>query len=186
LATHGFFLSDRQIARLGGEGLWPLGRQGESGSLEVSSGFNPLVRSGLALAGANRAVGGDAGDGLLTAEKVLGLSLAGTRLVVLSACDTGVGEIQNGEGVYGLRRAFLQAGAQSLVTSLWPVPDVETRELMVRFYSLMQEGGIDRAQALRQAALDEMDVVRQKYGQAHPLLWGAFIFVGDPGKNVRQ
>jgi hypothetical protein len=116
---------------------------------------NPLLRSGLALAAANRAlVGGgpDAGeDGLLTAEEVAGLELSGTELVVLSACDTGLGEIRTGEGVFGLRRAFFMAGARTLVLSLWKVSDVATTILMERFYENLTARGLGRSAALREA-----------------------------------
>src|SRR5262249_16245575 len=100
IATHGFFLDDRARHTV----------------------HNPLLRSGLALAGANLNRGSDA-DGILTAMEASALDLWGTKLVTLSACDTGVGEVKNGEGVYGLRRAFLLAGAETLVMSLWPVSD---------------------------------------------------------------
>jgi len=98
---------------------------------------NPLLRSGIAIADANNALKSGAterSDGFVTAEKILGLKLRGTDMVVLSACDTGLGEVKAGEGVYGLRRAFTQAGTLSLVMSMWQVPDQETKELMVEFY----------------------------------------------------
>ena len=184
IATHGFFLSDVDLASLRdddrglrqqGTGPTPVG---EAAQIE-----NPLVRSGIALAGANRALAAsDLGqsDGLVTAEKILGLRLRGTDLVVLSACETGLGEVQSGEGVFGLRRAFTQAGAKSLVMSMWSVPDRETQELMVQFYTNMQSGTMNRAQALRQAALKQMQVVKARYGEAHPFFWGAFVFLGEP------
>ena len=102
-------------------------------------------------------------------------------MVVLSACDTGIGEVKCGEGVFGLSRAFTQAGAKSLVMSMWSVPDKETqRRLMVEFYKNIQSGKMNRCQALRQAALKEMKIVKERYGYANPLYWGAFVFMGEP------
>ena len=179
LATHGFFLEDLNI-QTGSQNRNVLFEEpGDSGALMIE---NPLLRSGLALAGANRSLGGDptASDGILTAQKVLGLNLHGTDLVVLSACQTGLGDVQNGEGVYGLRRAFSQAGAEGLVLSMWSVPDLETKELMVEFYRNIDSKGMNRAEALRQAALKEMKKTRARYGYDHPLFWGAFVFVGRP------
>ncbi len=162
LATHAFFLPTQAASPLG-------------------LGGDPLLRSGLVLAGANRALAGEGGAaGVLTAEKVMNLDLRGTELVVLSACSTGAGDVRAGEGVYGLQRAFSQAGARAMVMSMWPVPDEETKELMVRFYENLRRG-MDRAQALRGAALDEMKVAARRHGSASPLFWGAFVFLGDPG-----
>ena len=144
---------------------------------------NPLLRSGILLAGAKSSLmTGNAGtsDGIVTAEKILGLNLHGTKMVVLSACDTGLGEVKSGEGVFGLRRAFTQAGAKSLVMSLWKVPDRETKELMVQFYRNIKAGTMDRCQALRQAMFDQIEIVRQRYGNANPRYWGAFVFMGEP------
>ena len=144
---------------------------------------NPLLRSGILLAGAKRSlISGDTGknDGIVTAEKILGLNLHGTKMVVLSACDTGLGEVKSGEGVFGLRRAFTQAGAKSLVMSLWKVPDRETKELMVQFYRNIKSGSMNRCHALRQAVLEQMKIVRQRYGHANPRYWGAFVFMGEP------
>jgi CHAT domain-containing protein len=101
-------------------------------------------------------------------------------MVVLSACDTGLGEVKTGEGVFGLRRAFTQAGAKSLVMSMWKVPDKETKELMIQFYKNIYSGGMNRCQAIRQASLKEMEIVRQRYGHTNPLYWGAFVFMGEP------
>jgi CHAT domain-containing protein len=156
LATHGFFLSDRLQdagAVLGGpalaegDGLPALGRP----TLE-----NPLLRSGLALAGINTWLHGerppaDAEEGLLTAEDVCALDLRSTELVVLSACQTGLGRVHTTEGVLGLRRAFMLAGAKGLVLSLWKVSDLATAILMDRFYENLLRGRLDRDEALREA-----------------------------------
>jgi CHAT domain-containing protein len=101
-------------------------------------------------------------------------------MVVLSACETGLGEVRTGEGVFGLRRAFTQAGTKSLVMSMWQVPDKETKELMVEFYKNIISGPMNRCQALRQAALKEMKVVKERYGHTNPYYWGAFVFMGEP------
>ena len=114
-------------------------------------------------------------DGIVTAEEILGMNLHGTEMVVLSACDTGLGEVKSGEGVFGLRRAFTQAGAKSLVMSLWKVPDRETKELMVQFYRNIKAGTMNRCQALRQAILKQKEIVRERYGNNNPRYWGAFV-----------
>jgi CHAT domain-containing protein len=94
---------------------------------------NPLLRSWLTLAGFNRRASGN-DDGVLTAMEVAGMNLWGTKLVALSACETGVGEVKNGEGVYGLRRALVLAGSETQVMSLWRVSDKGTSELMIEYY----------------------------------------------------
>ena len=101
------------------------------------------------------------------------MDLLNTELVVLSACDTGLGEIRTGEGVFGLRRAFVVAGAKTLVMSLWKVPDEQTQELMEDFYRRILSGE-PRAEALRNAQL------ALKAGRPHPYYWGAFICQGNP------
>jgi CHAT domain-containing protein len=116
---------------------------------------NPMLRSFLVTAGVNawfqgRPLPEEAEDGILTAEDVSGMHLLGTELVVLSACDTGRGEVEIGEGVLGLRRAFVVAGAQTLVMSLWKVNDLATAILMEKFYTHLLHGH-GRAHALRQA-----------------------------------
>ena len=182
LATHGFFLADqphdpnkerRDLVAVG------FTSGSEPGRLSGAGLENPLLRSGLALAGVNSwLIGGsppaEAEDGLLTAEDVSGLDLLDTDLVVLSACETGLGEIHVGEGVFGLRRAFVLAGAKTLVMSLWKVPDQQTQELMVDFYSRILAGR-GCAEALREAQL----ALKAKYPD--PLYWGAFICQGNPG-----
>jgi len=181
LATHGFFLPDQDIdgpsVEHSARGL----TVHKEAPLDAYRVENPLLRSGLALAGANQVRGrGSRRDGIITAEEILGLNLRGTRMVVLSACETGVGEVRVGEGVFGLRRAFLQAGAMGLVMSMWPVPDKETAELMTGFYENIIAKHMDRAIALREAMLAQMEVVEKRHGVAHPLYWGAFVFLGDP------
>jgi CHAT domain-containing protein/tetratricopeptide (TPR) repeat protein len=185
LATHGFFLSDqerdpnREGRGLGFEFGGFSGAPDGPGRLSGPMMENPMLRSGLALAGANTWLKAgnppdEAEDGLLTAEDVTGLDLLATELVVLSACETGLGQVHVGEGVFGLRRAFVLAGAKTLVMSLWKVPDEPTRELMEDFYSRLLAGE-GRAEALRQAQL----AMKAKYPD--PFYWGAFICQGDPG-----
>src|SRR6185369_9934853 len=135
---------------------------------------NPLLRSGLALAGANLRHQNEIDDGILTALEASGLNLWGTKLVVLSACDTGVGEVRNGEGVYGLRRAFLLAGAETLVMSLWPVRDWVTREMMTAYYTGLREG-LGRGDALRRAQL----AMLARKTRRHPFYWASFIQAGE-------
>jgi tetratricopeptide (TPR) repeat protein/CHAT domain-containing protein len=181
LATHGFFLEDQK--RDPNEDHLGLGvtsfSESEMERLTSSRFENPLLRSGLALAGVNTwlrqgELMEEAEDGLLTAEDVTGLDLLDTELVVLSACETGLGEVRIGEGVFGLRRAFVLAGAKTLVMSLWKVPDGQTRELMEDFYRRILAGE-PRADALREAQL------AMKAKHSEPLYWGAFICQGDPG-----
>ncbi|MCM3870957.1 MAG: CHAT domain-containing protein [Pyrinomonadaceae bacterium] len=164
IATHGFFLSDE---------LAPTDTRGTRAISANTRIENPLLRSGLALAGANldRATGE---DGILTAMEASGLNLWGTELVVLSACDTGLGEVRNGEGVYGLRRAFVLAGAETLVMSLWPVSDYSTRNLMIGYYKNLRLG-MGRSAALRQVQLDLL----KRNGQLHPFYWANFIQSGE-------
>lgn len=171
IATHGFFLADRVVA--------PETRDvvaSRPWTWETSAGTgdeNPLLRSGLALAGANRLRSGDE-DGVLTALEAAGLNLSGTKLVVLSACETGVGAVQRGEGVYGLRRALVLAGAESQVMSLWKVADEATKDLMAAYYRrLLQDAG--RAEALRQAQLQ----IAANPLRRHPFFWASFILIGD-------
>ena len=132
LATHGFFMSGTcSDGPSGTRGIGGLAKAGGTPSID-----NPLLLSGLALAGANRraSAGADEDDGILTAEEVASLNLEGVEWAVLSACDTGVGEIKAGEGVFGLRRAFQVAGARTVVMSLWSVDDQATRAWMRALY----------------------------------------------------
>jgi len=134
---------------------------------------NPLLRSGLALAGANQKRAPPE-DGILTALEASALNLRGTKLVTLSACDSGIGEVRNGEGVYGLRRAFVLAGAETLVMTLWPVSDASSREAMAAYYAGLR-AGLGRGDALRQAKLEML----KRTGRQHPFYWASFIQFGE-------
>jgi CHAT domain-containing protein/tetratricopeptide (TPR) repeat protein len=164
VATHGFFLDDVQAPTGTARGFFRTGSQQKP--------QNPLLRSGLAFAGANLA----GGDGILTSLEASSLDLWGTKLVVLSACDTGVGEIKNGEGIYGLRRAFALAGAESIVMSLWMVDDEGTRDLMKAYYTRLARGE-GRADALRSAQLS----LSHSAQYSDPWHWASFVEYGGDG-----
>jgi CHAT domain-containing protein len=187
LATHGFFLTDdappagttAKPDAPGGAAPTPAPRAtpvgpggGPAPSMEPTQ-ENPLLRSGLALAGANKLESGEE-DGIVTAMEASGLDLWGTKLVVLSACETGVGKVTNGEGVYGLRRALVIAGAESMVMTLWQVDDLATRDLMAGYYKRL-EAGKGRSSALRDVQLEISG--QAKY--AHPYYWASFLPAGD-------
>ena len=160
LATHGYFSSD------------------------TAQGENPLLRSGLMLTGAGTTLNGfkseSREDGILTAYEAMNLNLDNTDLVVLSACETGLGEIKNGEGVYGLQRAFKVAGAKSIIMSLWKVDDSATQELMVSFYKnwlQLPESSKLSGSSKRTAFLTAQKQLKAKY--PNPYYWGAFVMVGE-------
>lgn len=193
VATHGFFLPDSPPEDA--EGASRNARGGKVASSQSPARVeNPLLRSGLALEGANLRRGANGEDGILTALEAAGLDLWGTKLVVLSACETGVGEVRTGEGVYGLRRALVLAGSESQVMSLWKVADEATRDLMVAYYRKLMAGE-GRTEALRRVQLEMLrGQVRAGGGQArgiggtlsgkgsersHPYFWAAFIQSGD-------
>ena len=173
LATHGFFLPDDEPPPVveNASPMGPMPGAPSTGAAQVMY-ENPLLRSGLAFAGANKLVSGN-DDGMLTALEASGLDLWGTKLVVLSACETGVGKVTNGDGVYGLRRSLVIAGAESLVMSMWQVDDFATKELMTGFYKKLSEGK-GRSSALRDVQLELL--AQKKY--AHPFYWAAFLPAG--------
>lgn len=173
IATHGFFLPDRRP-----EGAAAFGRSGAvtSDAATALGVENSLLRSGLALAGANMRLDDSGNDGILTSLEAAGLDLWGTRLVVLSACETGIGEVKVSEGVYGLRRALVIAGSESQVISLWKVSDSATREFMASFYGRLRKGE-GRTEALRRV---QQELLKGERFQ-HPFFWAAFIQSGDWG-----
>jgi len=174
LATHGFFAGGRCLSATEGSSASDPWWASESRSM----GFNPMVLSGIVLAGANAPEDDRSTfDGILTAEEVATLNLAAAELVVLSACETGRGDIRAGEGVLGLRRAFSHAGARTLVMSLWEVPDAETMELMDLFYRRHREDGSSKAEALREAQLEMLRRGREA-GEPGPQWWASFILSG--------
>jgi len=175
IATHGFFVADP--VRTPQDPL----RQIDANGLRLR-GFrhdDPLLRSGLVLAGANQPVADPNDDGYLTAAEALTLNLRGSELVVLSACSTGQGEIRSGEGVYGLQRALAVAGARSTLLSLWKVDDAATQEFMVRFYRRIKAGK-GRADALAEVQKEFRSGIPGKPdGWKEPYYWAAWQLVGD-------
>ena len=157
IATHGFFQTT------------------EASNLDKQTyQDNPLLLSGLVLAGFRTEQSGSDEDGILTAQEVSALNLFNTKLVVFSACDTGLGELDSGEGLYSLRRALVIAGAESQVISLWKVEDNATKDLMVAYYDriLANQG---RSEALRQTQLEML----KSEDYSHPHYWAAFIPSGN-------
>lgn len=173
VATHGFFFSDEKLEQPPDQLIgFPEG----DNLLANFRGEDPMVRSGLVLAGANHPDADPDDDGYLTALEATHLNLQGTELVTLSACDTGRGDIYTGEGVYGLQRALIVAGARSTLLSLWHVPDDATGEFMVRFYSLLKQG-LGRSDALRQVQREFRN--HTNFVWRHPCYWAAWQLVGD-------
>lgn len=200
IATHGFFLVEQAEGEWSGRRPW---------SAVFGFGINtltrmrePLLRSGLIMAGVRQRSSRADEDGVLTALEVAGLDLWGTQLIMLSACETGLGELMVGEGVYGLRRALVLAGSQTQIMSLWKVSDTGTRALVVAYYTLIQQG-TGRGEAMRQVQLAMLrGTLRPSGGRVsgeqkgerettelrgetpatdyrHPYYWASFITSGD-------
>ena len=168
IATHGFFLADPP----------PASDRAAAGSSAASSPArqDPLQRSGLVFAGANRPAADRADDGYLTAAEATAMDLEGTELVTLSACETGLGGVRIGEGVYGLQRSLAVAGARSTLLSLWKVDDGHTRSFLERYYSLLKAGK-GRADALLQTQREFRGNKNSNYNDIR--VWGAFQLSGD-------
>ncbi len=176
LATHGFFTPQ---ACAGGVSAATRSR-GVATSDEHALVDNPLTRCGLALAGANRRAdaGPDEDDGLLTGDEIAALDLSGVEFVVLSACNTGLGDVLDGEGVLGLQRAFKIAGAGPVVMSLWPVEDRIARQWMRHFYEARLSPGATTAEATRRASLAMLKERRRLGLSTRPSSWAPFLSVG--------
>jgi CHAT domain-containing protein/Tfp pilus assembly protein PilF len=177
IATHGYFYPDPS------QDLWSDGDNNEQDAEIAFRGrgvaydrfvynTNPLMRSGLVFAAANKVWSSDASvenDGILTAQEVSHLEMFNTKLVVLSACETGLGDIKGSEGVFGLQRAFKMAGVKYLIMSLWQVPDKETSEFMILFYK-----NLIKLKDIPTAFQKTQKVMREKYD---PYYWGAFVLI---------
>ncbi len=161
VATHGFFIPEIKDSEV----------QDMQTAMNRNLLKNPFLRSGLLLAGCQKP-NPEGEDGILTAEEVMNLTLDNTELVVMSACETGLGDIQAGEGVFGLQRAFQQAGAKSVLMSLWKVDDDATQTLMTEFYTALLKG-----QSKRQAFKTAQMNLKKRFPE--PYYWGAFVMVGE-------
>jgi len=177
IATHGFFVSDQNFTPDDSQQALLASRE----TVQIFNGEDPLLRSGIVLAGANNPDSNLRDDGILTALEVAALELEGTELVVLSACSTAQGDLRTGEGLYGLQRALTVAGARSTLLSLWKVDDAATAEFMVRFYRRLKAGE-GRADALAAVQAEfRSGSVSSAQGEdwSHPYYWAAWQLVGD-------
>jgi CHAT domain-containing protein len=193
LATHGFFAAERFASALQRSTQPGMASMELRGNQSIA-GYHPGLLAGLVLAGANAPMPED--DGILTAEEVATLNLSSVELAVLSACETGLGQIAGGEGLLGLQRAFHAAGARTVIASLWKVDDIATREIMERFYENLWKKNLGKLAALRDAQLWMLRVrgasglqvdarglkvggVKRLDGRLAPYYWAAFVLSGD-------
>ena len=189
LATHGFFLGEdcgpevEGTRAVGGLTVKSPSNEltGDVPRRPTSALENPLLFSGLALAGANRRASAslDEDDGILTAEEVAALNLDGVEWAVLSACNTGLGAVAAGEGVLGLRRAFQVAGVRTVIMSLWSVEDQAARQWMEALYRARLVDRLDTADSVRHASLTVLRERRAKGQSTHPFYWASFVAAGD-------
>jgi CHAT domain-containing protein len=165
VATHGFFTADDAFEA-----------NEDVGMEEARASQNPLLRTGLLLSGAGDLLNKTSFNynidgGILTAYEAMNMNLDYTELVVLSACETGLGDVISGEGVYGLQRAFLVAGADALIMSLFKVSDEATQKLMVKFYEKWTQSG-----EMRESFIEAKKELRNEFKD--PIFWGAFVMIG--------
>ncbi len=185
LATHGFFLKSQEVdakanAGQGGEFTGDGDNTAVVKDKDGKEVENPLqARGGLCSPATRPRADAKDGedDGVLTGLEIVGLDLRGTQMVVLSACETGVGDVQSGEGVAGLRQAFQLAGAESVLATLWQISDQATSQLMNTFYDELAKG-TGRAEALTRAQRQFIKERREKAGAAHPFFWASFTLTG--------
>jgi CHAT domain-containing protein len=181
LATHGFFLGGSCAApRETSRGMGGLVAEEAALPRRDERAENPLLQSGLVFAGVNdRArAGADEDDGVLTVEEITATDLSGVEWVVLSGCDTGLGDIVPDEGVQGLCRAFQVAGARAVIVSLWPVDDEATREWMTALYEHRFDRALSTPEAVRAASRNVLEDRRARGLSASPVYWGAFVAMG--------
>ncbi|MFT5151991.1 MAG: CHAT domain-containing protein/tetratricopeptide (TPR) repeat protein [Planctomycetota bacterium] len=187
VATHGFFQRDDaqpapdqpRASRRGRALVLERSESRAAGPAADVSVYLPEVRSGLVLAGANHELEGAEGDGYLTAADLEWIDLSGAELITLSACETGLGRPESGEGMTGFRSTLLRTGVRTVVTSLWTIPDDSTQRLMTRFYEHLLRDGMGPLEALRSAQLWMLATNRRVHGEGRPYTWGAFVLSGD-------